>query len=93
MAEALALVKQQLLITTDEFDTVLTNLMNACLIDLGMAGIVGEQAIIGNVFVLNTVATYVYMNFKAEPSEYDRLKKSYDEAKAQMSMATGYTVW
>jgi hypothetical protein len=24
---------------------------------------------------------------------YDRLKASYDEQKAQLSMATGYTVW
>jgi hypothetical protein len=32
------------------------------------------------------------MNF-GEPDQYDRLKKSYDEQKAQLGMATGYTTW
>lgn len=93
MAEALALVKLRLLITTDAFDSVLTSLMNAALLDLGIAGVNGENAIISNNLVLTAVATYVQMMFNAEPNEYDRLKKSYDEQKAQMSMATGYTIW
>ncbi len=93
MAEALALIKLRLLITTDAFDSVLTSLMNAALLDLGIAGVDGENAIISNQLVLTAVATYVQMMFNAEPNEYDRLKKSYDEQKAQMSMATGYTVW
>ena len=93
MAEALALVKLRLLITTDAFDSVLTSLMNAALLDLGIAGVNGENAIISNDLVLTAVATYVQMMFNAEPNEYDRLKKSYDEQKAQMSMATGYTIW
>ena len=93
MAEALALVKLRLLITTDAFDSVLTSLMNAALLDLGIAGVNGENAIISDNLVLTAVATYVQMMFNAEPNEYDRLKKSYDEQKAQMSMATGYTIW
>lgn len=93
MAEALALVKLRLLITTDAFDSVLTSLMNAALLDLGIAGVNGENAIIGNDLVLTAVTTYVQMMFNAEPNEYDRLKKSYDEQKAQMSMATGFTIW
>ena len=93
MAEALALIKLRLLITTDAFDSVLTSLMNAALLDLGIAGVEGEDAIISNNLVLTAVATYVQMMFNAEPNEYDRLKKSYDEQKAQMSMATGYTIW
>ena len=93
MAEALALVKLRLLITTDAFDSVLTSLMNAALLDLGIAGVNGENAIISNDLVLTAVTTYVQMMFNAEPNEYDRLKKSYDEQKAQMSMATGYTIW
>ena len=93
MAEALALVKLRLLITTDAFDSVLTSLMNAALLDLGIAGVNGENAIISNDLVLTAVTTYVQMMFNAEPNEYDRLKKSYDEQKAQMSMATGFTIW
>lgn len=93
MAESLAKIKLRLLITTDAFDSVLTSLMNAALLDLGIAGVDGENAIISNDLVLTAVTTYVQMMFNAEPNEYDRLKKSYDEQKAQMSMATGYTIW
>ena len=57
MAEALALIKLRLLITTDAFDSVLTSLMNAALLDLGIAGVDGENAIISNNLVLTAVAT------------------------------------
>ena len=92
MAEALAKIKLRLRITTDAFDTEITDLINSALADLGIAGVDGENAVIGNALVLNAVSTYVKMMF-GEPDEYDRLKKSYDEQKAQLSMATGYTVW
>ena len=92
MAEALAKIKLRLRITTDAFDDEITDLINSALADLGIAGVDGENAIIGNALVLTAVSTYVKMMF-GEPDEYDRLKKSYDEQKAQLSMATGYTVW
>ena len=92
MAEALAKIKLRLRITTDAFDDEITDMINSALADLGIAGVDGENAIIGNMLVLTAVSTYVKMMF-GEPDEYDRLKKSYDEQKAQLSMATGYTVW
>ena len=39
--------------------------------------------------VVQAVKTYVRMSF-GSPSDYDRLKRSYDEQKAQMQTATGY---
>ena len=42
--------------------------------------------------VLRAVVTYCRLNF-GQPDDYDRLKASYDEQKAQMGMATGYTTW
>ena len=92
MAEALAKIKLRLRITTDAFDTEIADLIESALLDLGIAGVNGENAIISNQLVLSAVSTYVKMMF-GEPDEYDRLKKSYDEQKAQLSMATGYTVW
>ena len=92
MAEALAKIKLRLRITTDVFDEEITDLINSALADLGIAGVNGEQAIISNDLVLTAVSTYVKMMF-GEPDEYERLKKSYDEQKAQLSMSTGYTVW
>lgn len=90
MSEALEKIKLRLRITTDAFDSQITDLMNAALLDLGIAGVDGDSVIISNTLVLMAVATYVAMHF-GEPDEYDRLKKSYDEQKAQLSMASGYT--
>lgn len=42
--------------------------------------------------VTKAVITYCKMSFGL-PEDYDRLKKSYDEQKAQLSNATGYTDW
>lgn len=90
MAEALASIKLRLRITTSAFDEEITGLINAALADLGIAGVDGENAIISNPLILTAVATYVKMMF-GEPDEYDRLKASYDEQKAQLSMSSGYT--
>jgi len=92
--EVLALdkVKVAMRIVTDDFDDELTDLISAGLADLGIAGVNGEQAVIGNVLVRQAVITYCKMHF-GEPDEYERYKASYDEQKAQLSMHTGYTVW
>lgn len=90
MAEALASIKLRLRITTSAFDEEITGLINAALADLGIAGVDGENAIISDPLILTAVATYVKMMF-GEPDEYDRLKASYDEQKAQLSMSSGYT--
>lgn len=83
-------VKTALRITTDEFDTELSDLMNASLLDLQIAGVVIPQT---NDDLINiAVITYVKMRF-GNPDNYDKLKASYDEQKAQLSMSTGYTVW
>jgi hypothetical protein len=43
-------------------------------------------------FVLQAIRTYCRANF-GNPSNYDRLKASYDEQKAQLGMRSGYTKW
>lgn len=88
----LADVKQGLLISTNAFDTRITNLIESGLADLGIAGVTGDLATVEDVLVLQAVITYCRMNF-GEPDDYERLKRSYDEQKAQLQMATGYTVW
>lgn len=42
--------------------------------------------------VTRAIITYCKMSFGL-PEDYDRLKRSYDEQKAQLSNATGYTKW
>lgn len=83
-------VKLALRITTDAFDTELNGLIAAAMIDLDIAGVTLPETLddICNLAVI----TYCKCNF-GQPDDYDRLKKSYDEQKAQLSMATGYTTW
>lgn len=92
MDEMLNKVRMALRITTEAFDDELTDLINAGLADLGIAGADGEKVVLTDPLTIRAVITYCKMNF-GEPDEYDRLKRSYDEQKAQMSMATGWTVW
>jgi hypothetical protein len=83
-------VKLALRITTEAFDSELTTLINAAKLDLGIAG-VSLPSTLDDICEI-AIITYCKMNF-GEPDEYDRLKASYDEQKAQLSMSTGYTVW
>ena len=83
-------VKLALRITTDAFDSELIELIEAAQIDLGIAGVVVPDEI--DAIVSRAIITYCKLNF-GEPDEYNRLKASYDEQKAQLSMATGYTTW
>jgi len=87
-------VKLALRITTNAYDSELTDLIEAAKIDLGIAGVIVPITTDSNIdaIIQRAIVTYCKLNF-GEPDEYDRLKASYDEQKAQLSMATGYTEW
>ena len=99
-------VKLALRITTDAFNEELTDLMVRALRDMNLAGVEvvydenEEWSYVINEEMLNeldplvsfAVITYCKMNFGL-PEDYDRLKRSYDEQKAQLVTATGYTDW
>lgn len=42
--------------------------------------------------LIRAIVTFVRMSF-GSPEDYERLKASYDEQKAQLQSATGYTNW
>lgn len=87
----LDLVKKALRITTDAFDVELQQLIDSALIDIGFGGAVSEVLTEdGDPIVKQAIITYCKMNFGL-PEDYDRLKRSYDEQKAQLGTATGYT--
>lgn len=85
--------KLALRITTTAYDTRLTALIQAAKKDLGIAGI--DLAMTGpDPLIKEAVVNYVLLHFGTlTTSEYPLIKASYDEQKAQMSMATGYTDW
>lgn len=83
-------VKLALRITTEAFDDELEDLIDAAKIDLGIAGVTLPDTL--DAICERAIITYCKVHF-GEPDDYDRLKASYDEQKAQLSMATGYTTW
>ena len=85
-------VKLALRIRSAAFDSEIEDLIAAALADLGLAGVTAAQELEADPLITRAVVTYCRINF-GEPEDYDRMKKSYDEQKAQLSMATGYTDW
>lgn len=77
-------------ITTDYFDDEVERLLDAAMLDMGVAGVVIPSEV--DNLVRQAAITYFLMNF-GQPDAYDRLKRSYDEQKAQLSTKTGYTTW
>lgn len=86
----LAKVKLALRIVTNAFDSELNALIDAAKLDLGIAGVTLPENL--DAICELAIITYCKCHF-GEPDDYDRLKVSYDEQKAQLSMATGYTTW
>lgn len=85
-----AAAKLALRITTTAFDDEISALLDAAMLDMGVAGV--EVPTPADALVRQAAITYVKMHF-GQPDDYDRLKKSYDEQKAQLSTCTGYTNW
>lgn len=83
-------VKNALRITTTAYNDELTDLMAAARADLGIAGVVLPDDL--NELCGRAVITYCKLHFGI-PEDADRLKRSYDEQKAQLVTATGYTDW
>ena len=90
MNDLLAKVKVALRIVTEDFDDEISDLIDAALLDMNLAGV--SETEITDPLIIRAVITFCKVNF-GEPDQYDRLKRSYDEQKAQLGMATGYTTW
>lgn len=82
--------KLALRLTTDAYDEEITDLLAAAALDLGIAGVELPSEL--DALCQRAVLTYVRLHF-GTPEDYDRLKASYDEQKAQLRTATGYTDW
>lgn len=87
MDEMLAKVKLAVRQSSTTFDSELTDLINAALLDMGVAGVTETDT--SDPLIIRAVCTFCKMHYDA--SDYDRLKASYDEQKAQLSMNSDYT--
>jgi len=82
--------KMAMRVTTSSYDTEIQEYINSAMLDLGIAGVEVPQTT--DALVNKAILTYVRMSF-GSPADYDKLKASYDEQKAQLMNATGYTDW
>lgn len=83
-------VKMALRITTNAFDSEISGLIEAARLDLRVAGVVLPAEL--DALVRTAIITYCRLHF-GQPDDYDRLKRAYDEQKAQLATCTGYTNW
>lgn len=83
-------VKMALRIVTNAYDDELVDLISAAEQDLGIAGVVLPASL--DEICTRAIITYCKVNFGV-PDDYDKLKRAYDEMKAQLVTATGYTIW
>lgn len=89
-ATLIAAAEKALRIVTTSFEDEIGSLLDAALLDMGVAGVTVPTE--NDALVQQAAITYVKMNF-GQPDEYERLKRSYDEQKAQLASCTGYTNW
>lgn len=92
-------VKTALRVSINSFDDEITDLIEAAKLDLGIAGVRNADIESGvdptDALIVRAITLYCKLYF-GEPSTSDHwksLKEAYDEQKAQLSMATGYTDW
>lgn len=84
-------VKTALRVKTTAYDDEIASLMDSAVQDLGIAGVEFETV---DDIVATAIKTYCKLHFRQlSDTEYRNTKSSYDEQKAQLSMATGYTDW
>lgn len=83
-------VKLSMGITVSAYDAEIQDLISAALGDLGIAGV--DNTLTQDPLITQAVKTYVRAHFRS-PADYDRLRACYDEQKAQLMTATGYTDW
>lgn len=80
-------------ILSDSFDDELTDLINSAFYDLELSGVANTEGVPYTVetadnLVVTAVKTYVKLHFGdlLSDNQWDRLKASYDEQKAQLKM-------
>lgn len=100
--------KTALRITTYAYDGEIAGLLQAGALDLETAGVIvpgtvdvsfdsstGEatdNSTLTDPLVQRALITYVRKNF-GSPADYDRVSESYEQQKAQLMHASGYTRW
>lgn len=89
-SEQIKKARLALRLSTTAYDVEISELIDAAIVDLEIAGVEVPSTL--DAIVNTAINTYVKARF-GQPEDYDRLKAAYDEQKAQLATATGYTDW
>lgn len=90
-ADLITKAKTACRLTNTWYDNEIADLVDAALADLPLGGVT-ETIDDTDPLIVRAVCTYCKANL-GNPENYDQLKRSYDEQKAQLGTATGYTNW
>ena len=82
-------VRAALRITANAYDVELDAMIEAAKQDLKVSGGIDITGAESDALLTMAIITYCRCHF-GTPDDYDRLKASYDEQKAQLMSATGY---
>ena len=84
--------KLALRVTVDDYDGEISDLIEAAKLDLSIAGVNLLDYGVTDPLCERAILTYCRAHFGGlTDGEYDRIKAAYDEQKAQLMTATGYT--
>lgn len=91
-------VKHALLISSDDFNSELVDLIGSAFIDLNIGDVNPDVTVSTTTdpAIIRAVCSYCGYQFELMHGTLNRaeaFKRSYDEQKAQLSMATGYATW
>lgn len=86
--------KITLRITTNVFDSEISDLIEAAYYDLKTRGVIIETDEDGLIspLILRAILTYVRLHF-GDPENPERLRESYAEQRGQLMTTTGFTDW
>ncbi len=92
-------VKMALLISSEDFDEEILDLIGAAVLDLNIAGVDDSTVVSDNPtdkLIVRAICSYCGYQFELVHGSLDRsdaFKRSYDEQKSQLGMSSGYTTW
>lgn len=91
--EYLAAIRQRLRLTTDDFDSELTDLISAARADLRLGGVLTEKANDEtDPLILKAVETYVKAEFGLDNDDAERYRASYQAQRNALTLADQYLV-
>lgn len=88
MEDMLNATKLAMRLVNTAYDDEISRLINAACADLGVVGVSAESSTT-DPLLKQAIITYVRLHF-GTPSDYDKLKQSYDEQKGQLITCAGY---